>query len=66
MGYEDRVPQQIRSAGDRVDERTELWEAVARAYDADGRDGTETELTSRMDEIRERFDAALGRLDRML
>ena len=66
MGYEDRVPQQIRSAGDRVDERTELWEAVAHAYAVDGRDGTETELTSRMDEIRERFDAALGQLDRML
>ena len=66
MGYEDRVPLQIRDAGDRVDERAELWEAVVRAFEADGKDGVEAELTGRMDEIQRRFDAALARLDRML
>ena len=66
LGYENRVPQRIGSASDRVDERTELWEAVVRAFEADGRDGVEAELTAQMREIRREFEASLARLDRML
>lgn len=66
MGYEDRVPQQLRDTASRVNERTELWKGLTRAFEADGRDGVESELAGRMDDIQRRFDAAFARLDRML
>jgi hypothetical protein len=66
MGYEDRVPEKIKSMGQRADERVALWQAIAEAFETEGAEGVEDELAGRMNDIHKKFNAVLDKLKAML
>ncbi len=66
MGFEDRIPEKIEAMGQRVDERLALWQAITEAFEAEGAEGVEDDLAGRMNDIRKRANAVLGKLKAML
>ncbi len=66
MGFEDRIPEKIEAMGQRVDERLALWQAITESFEAEGAEGVEEELASRINDIRNRSNAVLDKLKAML
>lgn len=67
MGYNERVLERIIAEGERSEERSLLWQVLVESFEKkDGADGVEAELTTRVSDIRRRFDVALSELESML
>ena len=66
MGFEDRIPEKIGDTGQRVDERLALWQAITESFETEGAEGVEEELAGRINDIRKRANAVLGKLKAML
>lgn len=66
MGYRERVPEELKKAGQRTAERTTLWQAIVESFEKEGADGVENELGRQIDEIGDKFDDVLDKLNGML
>ncbi len=67
MGYNERVLERIIAEGERSEERSLLWQVLVESFETkDGSDGVKAELTTRVSDIRRRFDVALSELESML
>ena len=66
MGYHEIALEKISSMEERADARKTIWEATAGSFETEGAEGVSNELVRQMAEIKERFDALLDSLDKML
>ena len=66
MAYKDRVQDKIKGMGQRTAERIALWQAISESFQTNGAEGIGDELVRRMKEVRDKFNAALAKLEAML
>jgi hypothetical protein len=66
VGYRERVPEELKKAGRRTAERTTLWQAIVKSFEADGADGVKEELARQMNDVEEKLDAVFNKLEDML
>lgn len=66
MGYNEKVLDKITVIGQRANERKALWYTISDRFKEEGAEGVANELARQMDEIREKFDALLAKLNDVL
>ena len=66
MVYSERVTDKINTEKHRKDERRVLWEEVSESIEAEGADGVVNQLSGRIADVKDKFDAALSKLEEML
>lgn len=66
MGYNERVPDKIAVIEQRANEKRALWHTISDSFGEEGAEGVTNKLAGQMDEIQEKFDALLAKLNKML
>jgi len=66
MGYNEKVLDKIGTMEQRAKERKALWHTISDSFVKEGAEGVANELAVEMDEIQEKFDALLAKLNDML